>query len=352
VGGSLLGSSNRNFLDDDPTNRTRGTRNMVDAQAAHRFSTGAVSHQLIVAADAERETFHARGEIAGLPTDQDRNRTHNALTGEWRATTGAFVGDFAVRRDFFNRFKDATTFRASGLAQLGSGFAVAGSYAEGIAQPTFFDLYGTFPNNFVGNPGLKPEISRGFEGSLRYRKSNIQASLTAYRQRLHDEIVDVFDPVTFLLTTENSNGTSKRWGIEAELAWQIADKLRLSANYAYLDATQPDASGTRQVREIRRPKHSGSVTADGSIGRFSYGASITYSSSHLDPLEVFPFGIVRVNPYWRADARVAYALRPGIELFVRGTNLFDANYEEVGGYRTEGIGAFAGIRLAGRRSSP
>jgi outer membrane cobalamin receptor len=45
-------------------------------------------------------------------------------------------------------------------------------------------------------------------------------------------------------------------------------------------------------------------------------------------------------------------VRPGVELFVRGSNLFDADYQEVAGYHTEGRGVFAGIRLADRRSSP
>jgi vitamin B12 transporter len=351
IGASLLGSSNRNFVADDPVNRTSGTRRTLDAQVERRFATGAIQHQLIVAGDSEREIFHARGSISGLPTDQDRNRTHNALTGEWRATGGIFTSDLALRRDFFDRFKNATSLRASALASLGGGFALAGSYAEGIAQPTFFDLYGTFPNNFIGNPDLKPESSRGFEGSLRFRRPSIQASLTAYRQRLHDEIVDVFDPVTFVSTTENSDKTSHRWGVEAELGWQVADKLRLTANYAFLHATQPGPSSGRQLKELRRPKHNGSIAADGEIGRWSYGASITYAGSHLDTLEVAPFGIVSVAPYWRADARVAYEVTSGMELFVRGSNLFDASYQEVAGYHTEGIGGFVGIRLAGRRSS-
>lgn len=352
LGASLLQSSNRNFLASAPLNRTSGSRRTIDAQVERRFVTGPVHHQLIVAAEAEGEKFHARGLSSGLPTDQDRDRTHQGLTAEWRATDGGFTGDVAIRRDLFNRFKDTTTFRAAALADLGSGFSLAGSYAEGMAQPTFFDLYGTFPNNFVGNPNLKPETSRGFEGSLRFRRSKVSAALTAYRQRLHHEIVDVFDFATFLSTTENSSGVSHRSGIEAEFGWQVSPRLRLSANYAFLHATQPDTSSGLQVRERRRPKHSGSVEADGTSGRFSYGASLAYAGSHLDTLEVAPFGAVRVKPYWLAGARVAYAVTPGVELFVRGSNLFDANYQEVAGYHTEGRGIFAGIRLAGRRSSP
>jgi vitamin B12 transporter len=352
IGATLLGSSNRNFLDDDPVNRTRGSRASLDAQIEHLFSTGSIAHRLVVAADAERERFEARDSLFGGATNQDRSRSHQAVTVEWRGAAGPLTGDVAVRRDLFNRFKDASSLRASLLVDLGRGFALAGSYAEGIAQPTFFDLYGFFPNNFVGNPSLKPESSRGFEGSLRFRRTKVAASLTAYRQSLHDEIVDVFDPLTFLSSTDNRDGTSRRWGIEAELAWQPSPKLRLTAIYAYLKATQPDAGVDARVDELRRPKHSGSITADGTIGRWSYGASLAWVGGHLDREEVFPFALVRLDPYVLAAARVAYDLTPAVQVYARGSNLLDAEYEDSAGYRTEGRGLYVGIRLADRRSSP
>jgi vitamin B12 transporter len=347
VAASLLGSSNRNYLADDPVNRTSGTRRTLDAQLERRFSTGPVEHRLIVAADSELETFHGRDVIYGGFTNQDRDRAHQALTGEWRGETKRFTGDVAVRRDVFNRFADATSLRASLLADIGGGFALAGSYAEGIAQPTFFDLYGFFPGSFVGNPSLKPESSRGFEGSLRFRRSNIEASLTAYRQRLHDEIIDVFDYSTFLSSTVNSPGTSYRSGIEAQFGWRLGDRLRITANYAYLHATQPDEVADRQLLELRRPRHSGSLAADGAWGRWSYGASLAYVGSHLDHRDVAPFDVVTLDSYWLAGARVGYRLRPGMELFARGANLLDVKYEDVAGYRTEPLAGYVGIRFSG-----
>ena len=53
-----------------------------------------------------------------------------------------------------------------------------------------------------------------------------------------------------------------------------------------------------------------------------------------------------------ANARVSYAVRPGVELFVRGANLFGQRYEDVFGYRTEPRTGYIGVRLADRRSSP
>jgi vitamin B12 transporter len=348
VAASLLGSSNKNYLADVEQNRTRGARRNLSIQLERRLATGAVTHRLIVAADTERESFHARDRAFGGFTNQDRTRRHESITGEWRADAKWIVGDLAVRRDRFNRFKDATSLRASLLGQLGGGFSLAGSYAEGIAQPTFFDLYGFFPGNFVGNPVLKPESSRGVELSLRYRRGPLGASLTGYRQRLHDEIVN---NATFT-SVLNASGSSRRSGVEATIDWQIVDQLRLSANYAFLKAIQPDAISGEQMAETRRPKHSGSVALDGSTGSFTYGASLAYVGRHFDNRDVFPFDRLTLGSYWLADARVAYAIRPGVELFARGSNLLDQRYQDVFSYRTEGRGVYAGIRLAGRRSSP
>ena len=346
VSASVLGSSNRNLLADHEINRTEGSRRTLTAQLNRRFATGPIIHTVIAAVEDENEDFHARDTgFRGL-TDQDRSRDHRSVTFEWRGDAKAVTGDLAVRRDIFNRFKDATSVRASLLAHLPGGFALAGSYAEGIAQPTFFDLYGFFPNNFVGNPSLKPESSRGFEASLRYSRSSVSASLTAYRQRLHDEIVTIFPPPRFLGTTINLDSTSRRQGVEAEFGWHIADPLRLTASYAYLDATEPDSVSGAQVREVRRPKHSGSVAVDGSTGRLSYGASLAYVGRHFDSRDVFPFDRVTLAPYWLADARLSYAVRPGIELFGRLTNALDQTYQDVFTYRTEPRAAYVGIRLA------
>jgi vitamin B12 transporter len=345
---SDLASSNRNYLAHLFQNRTSGTRRTADAQLEHRFDIGSIANTIVAAADTEREGFRARDVVYGGFSDQDRTRNHDSVTLEWRADARRFTGDVAVRHDFFNRFKDATTVRGSLLAQLGGGFSVAGSYSEGIAQPTFFDLYGFFPGSFVGNPSLKPESSRGFELSGRYRRGPLSAALTYYRQRLHDEIVDTFDASTFLSSTANRSGVSHRSGVEAELGWQLGKALRLSANYAYLHATQPN-NATGQVREVRRPNHSGSLALDGSVGGLTYGASLAYVGERKDTnFDVFPSQTVVLRSYWLGGARVGYAIRPGIELFGRVSNALNQNYQDVYGYRTEPRAVYAGIRLSSR----
>ena len=345
LSGSLLGSSNINLLGNAEINRTGGRRSTVDAQVSRQFTAGAIDNLLIVAASAENEHFTASDVGFGGFTDQSRSRQHRSLTGEWRATMlNRLVADVAVRRDIFNRFRDATTARASLLVHLTPEFSLAGSYGEGIAQPTFFDLYGFFPGSFIGNPSLKTERSRGFEVSARYHHGAFAGSLTAYRQRLRDEIVGTYDAGTFLSSAANATGASRRQGIEAEANWSVSPALRFAAVYAYLDASEP-VVGSGQLREIRRPKHSGSVTVDGVCGKLSYGASVAYVGRRAD-VDFDLFRRVSLAPYLLAGARVGYAVRPGVELFARVANAFDAHYQDVVGYRTEGRSGYAGIRLA------
>jgi vitamin B12 transporter len=341
-----LWSSNRNELDGDFLNRTRGKRHSLDGQVARRFATGDVNHALVVAGSAEWERFRADDVAFGGFVDQKRDRAHWALTGEYKVDwKGRLFADIAIRHDAFNRFRDATSLRASLLAKVAGPLAVAVSYGEGIAQPTFFDLYGFFPGSFVGNPALRPERSRGWEVAARLTGDRWNAALTYYRQRLTDEIVETFDGETFLSSAENAEGKSRRQGIEIQGSWRVSEAFRLSANYSWLAANHPAA--TSRLREVRRPRHSGAVMADGAIGKLSYGASIAYVGRRIDTdFDLFPAQRVTLDAYWLAGGRVAYDVTPSVQLFARIANAFDDKYQDVVGYRTEGRSGFVGLRLA------
>lgn len=342
---SILGSRNRNLLAGDFLNQTEGQRRAVALQVARELTTGSIKHRFILAGDADRERFTASDTVYAGATGQRRTRAHEALTGEWRAEAGPLVTDVAVRRDAFNRFKDATTVRGSALLALGRGWAVTASYGEGIAQPTFFDLYGFFPDSFIGNPDLRPERSKGWEGGVRYAAGPLSVRASVYRQQLHDEIVDVFLP-TFESTTANATGVSKRSGLELEGEWRFSDALRLSGTYAYLKASERRDALDRSVKELRRPKHSGSVVLDGQSKRWTYGASLALVGDRRDTdFDVFPAQTLTLKGYWLAGARVGYRVSDRLELFGRVANGFNRRYQDVVGYRTEGRSVDAGLRL-------
>ena len=336
---SLLGSSNRNLLDDVPQNRTSARRRTLGLEAGHDLG----GHLFIAAVESEIEHFRARDTAFGGVTRQDRSRRHDALTLEWRGKKlGPVSPGFAVRYDAFSRFKDATSLRASLKADIASGVSVSGNYGEGIAQPTFFDLYGFSPEFYIGNPDLKPERSKGWELSGRFVRGPFSGAVTYYRQRLQDEIIDSAD----FTSTVNATGTSRRKGVEVEAGWEFGKALRLSANYAWLDATEQKVEGAAPTREQRRPRHAGALVADGAAGRWNYGASLSYVGKHRDRRDSLPYDLVDLNSYWLANARVGYRLSEAVEVHIRIANLLGSQYEDVVGYRTEGRTVHAGLRLA------
>lgn len=340
---SYLDSANRNFLAIAPVNSTFGDRLTLGAQLSRRLG----GHQLILAAEHQAEDFRARDSQYFGATDQERGRHLNAIVGEWRAEWSPLIAtDIALRHDSFSAFDDATTFRAALLVRPAEGLSLHAAYGEGIAQPTFYDLYGFFPGSFAGNPVLVPERSRGWEAGMAWRNDQFELGATWFSARLKDEIVDVFDPATFLSSTENATGTSRREGVELSAAWRHAAWLNVAANYTWLKADEQRVASALPVREIRRPRHSANLIAHGEAGRVRWGATLAYVGRRRDTdFDLFPAAVVILDDYALASANLAYRVLPRLELFARAENAFDADYQDVVGYNTLGRSLHAGLRV-------
>jgi vitamin B12 transporter len=340
---SYLDSANRNFLAGASLNRTYGDRLAFVAQVSRRFG----GHLLTVAAEHQAENFRARDTAFGGFTDQDRGRHVTALVGEWRADWTAWAAtDVALRHDSFSAFEDATTLRASVLIRPTDRLRLSATYGEGIAQPTFYDLYGFFPGSFAGNPALRPEHARSWEAGIGWRSPRVTLAATYFSARLRDEIVDVFDPATFLSGTENATGKSRRQGLELAASVDVAPWLAIHANYTRLDADEQRVAGAALVREVRRPRHTANLIAQSEVGRFRYGVSLAYVGKRRDTdFDLFPAAIVMLDDYVLASANLAFRLLPQLELYARAENAFDADYQDVVGYNTPGRTLYAGLRV-------
>ncbi|MFL6844775.1 MAG: TonB-dependent receptor plug domain-containing protein [Allosphingosinicella sp.] len=344
--GSLLASANRNLLAGAPLNRTFGKRFTVSARASKTIG----GHVLTAAAEHQAETFRARDEAFGGATRQDRSRALTAFVGEWEAKwSRRFSTDVAVRRDRFSAFGDSTTIRAGATFEPVRRVQLLARYGDGIAQPTFYDLYGFFPGAFAGNPALRPERSKEWVGGVQLGLwKRLTLGVDYFRARLEDEIVDVFDPVTFRSTAANATGASRRQGVDAllELRPHFRGVQRLFASYTYLDAEERQVAGSLAVREVRRPRHSAGFGGQGEIGRLSWGATLAYVGARRDTdFDSFPARPVRLDDYWLGSLQLGFRLTRRIDAFARAENALDADYQDAFGYRTEGRTVHAGLRL-------
>ncbi|MGE5720912.1 MAG: TonB-dependent receptor plug domain-containing protein [Sphingomonadales bacterium] len=347
LGADMLASSNRNRLGREWLNSTFGRRASVDAQLSSNFSFAGADHRVTLAAEYQDEHFRARDRLYSGATDQKRVRTMTAVTGEWRADWGGrLVSDLALRRDWFSDFADATTLRASLLYRIDGHWRAEAGYGEGIAQPTFYDLFGFFPGSFQGNPALRPERSRSWEAGVRWHDAQTSVALTAFAADLSREIVDIFDPATGLSSTGNIAGKSHRRGIELEAQRRFGSGGMVSLGYTWLDAAQAAAGGGQELREVRRPHHSASVATAIPLGRLDLGAGLAYVGKRLDTdFESYPARTVVLRDYLLASLSVAWKLSGSAEAYARIENALGADYEDVFGYATPGRTVYAGIRL-------
>jgi vitamin B12 transporter len=316
----------------------------------------------VTAADQEWTEFRQRGEVlppffpGGEPFDpnQDQDLRNTGLVVEYLARpVDPLVVTLAARRDLNSEFDDVTTWRAaSAWTFAGPGTRVRGSYATGQKAPTFVERFGFYPNQFVGNPLLKPETSRGWELALDqpFADSRMTASVTWFRANFEDGINGlVFDPSAGAFTARNLDGESRRRDVEVGLAADPTATLCLTASYTYTDSSQPDAVTGATIREVRRPRHTASLGAGYRFagGRADLNGNLSYVGSRndffFDPL-TFAQSTVRLDDYVLAEVAVSYRVTPALTAYARVENLFNENYEDVFGFNTPGRGAYAGLR--------
>jgi len=326
-------------------NRSDGSRLKFAYQTSGTASTGNFDHRLTLAVEHERQTFASTDTDPAALSNQRRDRAKTAVVAEYRVELPErFAAGVSVRHDDSNRYPAETTVRATLAGQFGGGFGAHASYGEGVSDPTFFDLYGFFPTQFVGNPNLRPEHARSVDAGLGWSHGGVKLDVTGYTSDFTDAIVSTFDSTTFLSGVANATGRSKRRGIEATGQSQVASWLRLDASYAYLDASQQGVAGGPTVKPLRRPPHSGSLSAFATLGRYDFNASLAEVGARKDT-NFATFQTVTLHSYALVTLSGAYRITPHIALTARLENAADSRYQDVYGYRTPGVAAYGGVKV-------
>lgn len=347
-------SDNRNFSDGIEGISSASDRVSFLYQSDIRISENTLS----LALEHEQTDFSQTGAIGfGDPNQTQEMDVTSAIVEFQNLSNEKFSWIVSTRFDNNSDFDDSLNGRLSLAYQLTDATNLRGHVATGQKSPTFIERFGFFPGQFVGNPNLQPEQSTSSEIGIdqSFLEGTLLLQVSLFHQDLSDEINGfVFDPVTFVVTAENRTGKSKRDGAELAVRWNVGDAFGLGAHYTYTDATQPDFSGN-DVHELRRPKHSGGLSAElrALEERFSANLTADYGGTRTDIFfPPFPDSsqIVALSSYWLLDLAVHYQATESITLFAKGSNLLDDDYEEVFGYSTLGRAGFAGVRINfGRR---
>jgi len=257
-----------------------------------------------------------------------------------------------ARYDYNRGCDDAVNGRLSLAYALSDSTKRRGAIGTGQKNPTFTERFGFFPGQFIGNPDLLPERSVSYDLGLDhgFLDGALLLQVTLFKQDLRDESDGfVFDPDTFTSTAENKDGKSERSGVELGAQWTVNQRFGLNAAYTYTDSTEENFAG-EDVKELRRPRHAGSLAANFRSSNDLLQATLTadYGGTRDDiffpPFPALP-EIVTLQSFWLLDLTAQYQLTPTFGIFAKGTNLLDEEYEQVYGYQTLGRAGYVGIRV-------
>ena len=310
------------------TTTVRNRRGVLDAQATY---SGAAAQRITAGVTTEAETTSDNGYGS-----IDRRQTFEAAFAEdeWNPVKSVFLTG-GLRYDDFDTFGSCVTGRAT-AAWLTDDRSVKlrASYGTGFNSPSFLELYGV-ATGYTGNPGLRPERSRGGDAGIDWYLPGKAGTLSAtwFANDYRDLIV--YDFSAYPGTTENVN-KARTDGIELEAKVRLVSGVELHASYTYLNADNL----TDGVRLLRRPRNSGNADLWRDFGGgWSAGAGVQVVAGREDvdaqtylTVDDPDYAVARVYAEWRASGRLCVKAR--VE------NLLDRKYQPVNGYPALGAGAY------------
>ena len=338
-----------NFAGDIFNNETIGERTKFSYSPSIDFGDNIQGITISAIAESENEDYE-RIDTNVAFGDPNQIASFNSLGigGEIRARFHGLAINGSVRHDDNDgQFENATTWRVGGAYTLPFGAKFRGSVGEGVKNPTFVELFGFAPANFIGNPDLIPERSQSWEIGYDQTIGNFNASVTYFRAELEDEIFTNFG--VFPFTADNRTGNSERDGFEVSAGWQVTDAISLSGFVSQIDSTNDSG-----VDEIRVPEWTGSASANWesqSLKGFRIGIAADFVGEQLDtdfstfdPV-TFASPDVPLDSYILFSATAEYPVTENLSITLRGENLFDETVTDVFGSNQPGAGVFIGFRL-------
>lgn len=272
----------------------------------------------------------------------------------------------SLRRDRNSDYKDETTWRLTSAYELpDTRTRLRAAAGTGQKAPTATELYG-FGGDFLGNPDLKPERSRGWEAGFDqdFADGNYLLSFTYFRERLEDQIAgisaeDPDNPGELLPSVTNAPGTTKRKGVEVSLTANLTSHTMARLAYTYLDSDavilerdfiNNEINIVGRESEVRRPRNVLGLNLNEELleGRLNLNLNMAWTDGQDDvyfPPPFFSSTRVELDSYRVIDFTADYKMSADISVYGRINNLTDEEYEEVFSYNTPGRAAYAGVRF-------
>lgn len=349
---SLLNTSNDSFDGIFGRSKSESTKEKFSYQSTFtlpEFEPGKFKQSLTLALEREQERFSQQGaSFPGFDPNQRQKITNYSRIAEYRANLlKQWTLSASLRHDDNDEFDNQNTYQVGiNYVHPSTQTKTYVTHSTGAKNPTFTELFGFAPNNFIGNQNLKTETSEAWEIGLSQglfdNRLHFQAAL--FWEDLIDEIQTIFLP-TFQSTVINNESRSERNGLELSVEGQLTNRVTASGTYTYLDASEPDASGNSRT-EIRRPTHQWSGHVNYSF--LTDKANLNVSINHIGDRRDIDFSTgdrLTLDDYTLVNIAMDYQYNDSLNLFARINNLLDEEYQDAFGFETQEFSGFIGIEI-------
>lgn len=262
-------------------------------------------------------------------TSFDTSRTIRAVFAGWNAQYGAQRVQVNLRRDENSQFGGHTTGTAAWGWQFAEAWRTRVAAGTSFRAPTFNDLY--YPG--YANPDLKAEQGRNVEAALAWERDEAHLSLTAYRNRVRDQIALDENWTPQNIAHAELDGVTLDGG-------NVWGGVVLKGSVDWLHAHNPDTD----TRLARRAEWQGALNASYGRDAWRSGAELRYVGERYDDAA----NLNKLDAYCLLNLFANWKFTPQWQLEARLDNLFDAHYETARGYGTAGRTVFAGLRFTTR----
>lgn len=263
--------------------------------------------------------------------DRDTRRIASAF-GSWAAGFGEHLLQASLRHDDNSQFGRRTTGNLAWGWQFAPAWRVSAGAGTAFKAPTFNDLY--YPG--FSNPDLRPERSRNTELGLRWSEGALEASVTAFSNRIRDLI-----QYDFASSAPANIARARNRGATFGAGW------RGTAWHANLEWTLQNAVDADSGQRLpRRARQHASGNVGWQQGPWQAGAELVTAGERFD--NAFAPPAPRLGGYTLLNLRTAYAFTPEWRVSLRVNNVGDKDYAFVRGYNTPGRHALLAIEYAQR----
>jgi len=277
--------------------------------------------------DRIKESFFS----AGTTGDQDTTSAKAELLFQPSQTIDASA---TLRYDDTSTFGGKATGRLAGVWRPQEDLSFRAVVGTGFRAPSLFERLSRF-----GVPGLRPEDSRSFELGVEKTYGTLASVKATLFYTEIDNLID-FDGTSTVCGSGRGcynqvPGTTRSRGLELSGEYAFNDATRITANYTFTDAS------TNGERLTRTPRNDLAIALDTDLtDRLHASFDVRYVGDVLPRTSAD----VTLGDYTVVGAGFFFDVTDTAQAYLRIENLFDEDYETIGGYNTPGRSAFLGIR--------